>query len=62
MAPKKQSALQKIKHKIELMNFNYNRRFLQSMFEYRVAFNNAPIGERVRERKLNSRRLDNILQ
>ena len=61
MAPKKQTPLQKVNRKIKLMNFNYNRQFLQLVFEYRVALDNSSVGERVREQNLNSRRLHNRL-
>jgi len=62
MVARIQTPLQKVNHKFDMMNFRYNRRFLQLVFEYRVALDNSSIGERVRERNLNSRRLHNIRQ
>jgi hypothetical protein len=62
MSARNRTPLQTVNRKFELLNFHYNRRFLQLIQEYRVAYNNASIGQRVREHNLNSRRLHNILQ
>lgn len=62
MTARNRTPLQTVNRKFELLNFHYNRRFLQLIHEYRNAYDNASVGQRVRERKLNSRRLHNILQ
>jgi hypothetical protein len=62
MVARTQNPIQKVNRKIELLNFQYNKRFLQLIHEYRTVYNNASIGQRVREHNLNSRRLHNIIQ